>query len=142
MSMAVLFGPPFGDETAFSSAAKVFVGGDGPYERGKFARNGDIDDINGLSSPGEPAMPGAQPHLRLPGDVLDRLRQGFVAVEDLGPDPCWQAIGPAAPTAAIIDSQSVKAAEKWGPASIRMAMRRARRSKARNAISSSTRKAC
>jgi len=40
----------------------------------------------------------------------------------------------ASPTAAIIDSQSVKSAEKGGPASIRMAMMRARRSKARNAI--------
>jgi transposase len=37
------------------------------------------------------------------------------------------------PTAAIIDSQSVKSAEKGGPASIRMAMMRARRSKARSA---------
>jgi transposase len=40
----------------------------------------------------------------------------------------------ASPTAAIIDSQSVKSAEKRGPASIRMAMMRARRSKARSAI--------
>jgi transposase len=40
----------------------------------------------------------------------------------------------ASPTAAIIDSQSVKSAEKGGPASIRMAMMQARRSKARNAI--------
>src|ERR1700736_3866770 len=40
----------------------------------------------------------------------------------------------ASPTAAIIDSQSVKSAEKGGPASIRMAMMRARKSKARNAI--------
>jgi transposase len=40
----------------------------------------------------------------------------------------------ASPTAAIIDSQSVKSAEKGGPASIRMAMMRARRSRARNAI--------
>ena len=40
----------------------------------------------------------------------------------------------ASPTAAIIDSQSVKSAEKGGPASIRMAMTRARRSRARNAI--------
>jgi transposase len=39
----------------------------------------------------------------------------------------------ASPTAAIIDSQSVKSAEKGGPASIRMVMMRARRSKARNA---------
>jgi transposase len=36
------------------------------------------------------------------------------------------------PTAAIIDSQSVKSAEKGGPISIRMAMMRARRSRARS----------
>ena len=41
----------------------------------------------------------------------------------------------ASPTAAIIDSQSVKAAEKGGPRSIRTAMTRARRSRARSAIS-------
>ena len=40
----------------------------------------------------------------------------------------------ASPTAAIIDSQSVKSAEKGGPASIRMAMTRARRSRARSAM--------
>src|SRR3982075_2810359 len=40
----------------------------------------------------------------------------------------------ASPTAAIIDSQRVKSAEKGGPASIRMAMMRARRSRARSAI--------
>ena len=39
----------------------------------------------------------------------------------------------ASPTAAIIDSQSVKSAE-GGPASIRMAMMRAKRSRARSAI--------
>jgi transposase len=38
----------------------------------------------------------------------------------------------ASPTAAIIDSQSVKSAEKGGPGSIRMATMRARRSKARS----------
>ena len=38
----------------------------------------------------------------------------------------------ASPTAAIIDSQSVKSAEKGGPVSIRMAMMRARRSRARS----------
>ncbi len=40
----------------------------------------------------------------------------------------------ASPTAAIIDSQSVKSAEKGGRASIRMAMTRAKRSRARSAI--------
>ena len=41
----------------------------------------------------------------------------------------------ASPTAAIIDSQSVKAAEKGGPRSTRMVMTRARKSRARSAIS-------
>src|SRR5437016_3754292 len=40
----------------------------------------------------------------------------------------------ASPTAAIIDSQSVKSAEKGGPGSTRLAMMRARRSKARSAM--------
>jgi transposase len=39
----------------------------------------------------------------------------------------------ASPTAAIIDSQSVKRAEKGGPGSIRLGMMRARKSKARSA---------
>src|SRR5450631_2537765 len=40
----------------------------------------------------------------------------------------------ASPTAPIINSQSVKSAEKGGPASIPMAMMRAKRSRARSAI--------
>jgi len=48
----------------------------------------------------------------------------------------------ASPTAAIIDSQSVKSAEKGGPASIGMATTRGRRSRARSAIFSWTRRAC
>ena len=44
-----------------------------------------------------------------------------------------QAEREASPTAAIIDSQSVKSAEKGGPASIRMAMTQAKRSRARSA---------
>ena len=46
----------------------------------------------------------------------------------------------ASPTAAIIDSQSVKSAEKGG-LTTRMATMRAKRSKARSGIFSSTRKA-
>ncbi len=48
----------------------------------------------------------------------------------------------ASPTAAIIDSQSVKSAEKGRPASIRPATMRARRSRARSGMSSSTPKVC
>jgi len=45
----------------------------------------------------------------------------------------------ASPSAAIVDSQSVKGAEKGGRASILRAMTRARRSRGRSAISSSIR---
>lgn len=48
----------------------------------------------------------------------------------------------ASPTAAILDSQSVKSAEKGGSASTRLATMRARRSKARSVTSWSTRRAC
>ena len=48
----------------------------------------------------------------------------------------------ASPTAAILDNQSVKSAEKGGAASTRLASMRARKSKARSVISSSTRRAC
>lgn len=48
----------------------------------------------------------------------------------------------ASPTAAIIDSQSVKSAEKGALRLIRRALTPARRSKAKSDISSSTRKAC
>lgn len=53
---------------------------------------------------------------------------------------CREAMGrEASPTAAIIDSQSVKSAEKGGVASTRAGMMRGRRSKARSVISSSIR---
>jgi transposase len=51
---------------------------------------------------------------------------------------CREAMGrEASPTAAIIDSQSVKGAEKGGVASTRAGMMRGKKSKARNVISSS-----
>ena len=55
---------------------------------------------------------------------------------------CRQQAGrEASPTATVIDSQSVKSAEKGGR-TIRTAMMQARRSTARSATSSSIRKAC
>jgi transposase len=59
--------------------------------------------------------------------TLDRIHHALYV------DCREQADREASPTAAIIDSQSVKSAEKGGPASIRMAMMRARRSRARSA---------
>ena len=68
--------------------------------------------------------------------TLDRLHHAlYVACRE-------QALREASPSAAIIDSQSVKSAEKGGRASIRTATMRARRSRARSGTSSSTRKAC
>ena len=56
---------------------------------------------------------------------------------------CRGAIGrEASPTAAAIDSQSVKSAEKGGLRSIRRVTTRERRSRARSATFSSIRKAC
>jgi transposase len=60
--------------------------------------------------------------------TLDRIHHAlYVACREHGERE-------ASPTAAIVDSQSVKSAEKGGPASIRMAMTRAKRSRARSAI--------
>ena len=56
---------------------------------------------------------------------------------------CRERVGrEVSPTAAIIDSQSVKGAEKGGARSTRPATTRARRSGARSATSWSTRRAC
>jgi len=52
-----------------------------------------------------------------------------------------QASRQASPTAAIIDSQSVKSAEKGGPASMRTVLTPARKSRARSGTSSSIRRA-
>ena len=65
--------------------------------------------------------------------TLDRIHEALYI-------KCREAEGrEASPTACIIDSQSVKSAEKGGPLSIRAAMMQAKRSKARSAISLSTR---
>ena len=58
--------------------------------------------------------------------TLDRIHHTLYA-------KCHEAMGrEASPTAGVIDSQSVKGAEKGGPASIRQAMTRARNSRGRS----------
>ncbi len=77
--------------------------------------------------------------------TLDRLHHAlYMQCRELGvsrSEIAW-AGRDASPTAALIDSQSVKSAEKGGARLIRPALTRARRSKARSATSLSTRKAC
>ena len=74
-------------------------------------------------------------HLWSYDGTLDRLHEAlYVKCRE-------QAARDASPTAALLDSQSVKSAEKGGVASTRMALMRARKSKARNGIFLSTRKA-
>ena len=68
--------------------------------------------------------------------TLDRIHHAlYVAVRE-------QEEREAGPTAAVIDSQSVKSAEKGGPRSIRRVTTRERRSRARSGTFSSIRKAC
>ncbi len=63
--------------------------------------------------------------------TLNRIHHGLYV-------KCRQAMGrEASPTACVIDSQSVKSAEKGGVASIRTATTRGKRSRARSAKSSS-----
>lgn len=68
--------------------------------------------------------------------TLDRIHHAlYVACRE-------QAGREASPTAAVIDSQSVKSAEKGGPLSTRTATMQARKSKARSGTFSSIPKAC
>src|SRR5471030_746810 len=68
--------------------------------------------------------------------TLDRIHDAlYVAVRE-------QEEREASPTAAVVDSQSVKSAEKGGPRLIRRVTMRERRSRARSGIFWSTRKAC
>src|SRR3712207_1752980 len=68
--------------------------------------------------------------------TLDRIHHALYVL-------CRELAGrEASPTAAIIDSQSVRGAEKGGAASTRRATTRARRSRARSATSWSTPRAC
>ena len=67
------------------------------------------------------------------GGTLDRIHHALYI-------KCREAMGrTASPTACVIDSQSVKSAEKGGPASIHRATTRARKSRGRSATSLSIR---
>src|SRR5229473_6027914 len=93
----------------------------GRYDRSKLRYPSDLTDDEWAYV--EPLIPPAKR-----GGNLDRIHHAlYVACREQGERE-------ASPTAAIVDSQSVKSAEKGGPASIRMAMTRAKRSRGRSAI--------
>jgi transposase len=73
--------------------------------------------------------------------TLRRLHHALLGLAREQAGKAWPCSGQG-PTVAIIDSQSVKSAEKGARASIRRAMTRARRSRARSATSWSTPWAC
>jgi len=118
-----------------------------PAKRGGNKRTVDIREVlNGMMyilSTGCQwhAMPKGLPPKSTVHDYFDRWRydRTLESIHHTLYVKCREQMGrEASPTAAVIDSQSVKSAEKGGPASIRTAMMRARRSRARSAISSST----
>jgi len=58
-------------------AAAITWRANGPDKARQFAGDRGGDDIGRLAGAGEPAIARAQPGLRLPGDLADRLRLGW-----------------------------------------------------------------
>ncbi len=59
--------------------------GDRPHEGEHLARDGGDDDVGVLAAGDQPAVALAQPHLRLPGDVLGDLRELLDALAGCAP---------------------------------------------------------
>ena len=103
----------------------------GRYDRSALRYPSDLTDDEWALV--EPLIPPAKRgdnkrHVDVRDGTLDRIHHAlYVECREQGERE-------ASPTAAIIDSQSVKSAEKGDAASIRMAMMRARRSRARSAM--------
>src|SRR6267378_8266818 len=68
--------------------------GDRPDKARQFTGNRSGDDIGRLASAGEPAIAGAQPQLRLPGDLADRLGLALLPEQQLAADTRWEAVTP------------------------------------------------
>src|SRR2546421_1792187 len=68
--------------------------GDGPDKACQFTGDRSGDNIGRLASAGESAIAGAQPQLRLPGDLADRLGLALLPDQQLAADPRWEAVTP------------------------------------------------
>ena len=80
--------------------------GDRPDKARQFTGNRSGDDIGRLASAGEPAIAGAQPQLRLPGDLADRLGLALLPEQQFAADPGREAAGPA-PAKAGVQAASI-----------------------------------
>src|SRR4051812_26973707 len=68
--------------------------GDGPDKARQFTGDRSSDDIGRLAGAGEPAISRAQPQLRLPGDLADRLGLALLPEQQLAADPGREAVTP------------------------------------------------
>src|SRR5437867_1245429 len=72
------------------------LSGDGPHEGGELACHSGDGDVGMLAACGEAAEAFAQPQLRLPADVLDRLGESLDPFLDVSRDLGGEAVGPGA----------------------------------------------
>ena len=88
--------PPFDALMPFSRSARRYrhLPGDGPDKAGQLAGDRGGDDIGRLAGAGEPAIAGAEPSLRFPGDLTDCLWQFLLPEQQLATDPRREAIAP------------------------------------------------
>src|SRR5438034_6094046 len=70
------------------------VPGDGPHEARQFTGDRGSDDIGRLAGAGELAIARAQPKLRLPGNLADRLGLLLLPEQQLTADPGREAVTP------------------------------------------------
>src|SRR6266436_3373398 len=68
--------------------------GDGPDEAGQLAGDRGRDDVGRFAAAGKLAITRAQPQLRLPGDLADRLGLLLLSEQQFTADPGREAIGP------------------------------------------------
>src|SRR5262249_36251060 len=74
--------------------------GDGPDKAGQFAGDRGGADIGRLAGAAEPVIAGAEPQLRLPGDLAGRLGLRLLPEQQLAADPRREAVTPGRPRSA------------------------------------------
>src|SRR5580698_764679 len=94
--MAAPFGVFFPISLCPSGSCGLCLFGDRPDETRQLTRDRDSDHRRQLSRPGELAIASAQPFLRLPCDVADRLGQALLAQQLLAADACGKSVAQAA----------------------------------------------